>query len=204
MLLLVYASQRCIGTLNMLLLIPRGWAGKRFFYAKMKLLNTVWTYVRCTTYTSNYVSNYVILTGMITRWNPVSTAYDGTPKVLAIPNYLGTINCASQPYERGRNNISRPTSWDNNGKCSCNMLVCIIHHSHIISQCTRPRWFGVRQLVNSDFACYCTTGIRCVHIMYEHTTYTYSQTLTYHQHNTLTNSYTLNTRRLTQDMCVIA
>ena len=68
--------------------------------------------------------------GMVTRWNPVSTAYDGTPKVVAIPNYLGTIRCASQPYERGRSNIPRPTSWSNNGKCSCNLLVCIIHHSH--------------------------------------------------------------------------
>ena len=55
--------------------------------------------------------------GMITRWNPVSTAYDGTPKVLAIPNYLGTINCVTQPYGRGRNHVSRPMSWENNGKC---------------------------------------------------------------------------------------
>ena len=40
-LLLVYASQQCIGTLSMLLLILRGWAGKRFFCLKMKGRNTV-------------------------------------------------------------------------------------------------------------------------------------------------------------------
>lgn len=48
---------------------------------------------------------------MITRWNTVSTEYDGTPKVLAIPNYLGTINCEDQPYERDRRNVDRPTRW---------------------------------------------------------------------------------------------
>ena len=49
--------------------------------------------------------------GMLTRWNPISTEYDGTPKVLAIPNYLGTINCEKQPYERGRTNVDRPVRW---------------------------------------------------------------------------------------------
>ena len=29
--------------------------------------------------------------GMVTSWNKVSTDYDGTSKVLAIPNYLGTM-----------------------------------------------------------------------------------------------------------------
>lgn len=69
--------------------------------------------IRCTT---TYTSNYVFLTGMITRWNPVSSAYDGTPKVLAIPNYLGNIHCAPKPYERDRNQVSRPTSWKSSGK----------------------------------------------------------------------------------------
>ena len=48
---------------------------------------------------------------MITRWHKVSVEYDGTPKVLAIPNYLGTINCEGQPYERDRKNVDRPRRW---------------------------------------------------------------------------------------------
>lgn len=50
--------------------------------------------------------------GMITRWNQVSVKYDGTPKVLAIPNYLGSIYCTERPYERVRNTIPRPTCWE--------------------------------------------------------------------------------------------
>ena len=40
--------------------------------------------------------------GMVTRWNTVTTKYDGTPKVLAIPNYLGEIYCKTHPYKRAR------------------------------------------------------------------------------------------------------
>ena len=82
--------------------------------------------IRCTT---TYTSNYVFLTGMITRWNPVSTAYDGTPKVLAIPNYLGSIHCAPKPYERDRNQVSRPTSWKSSGKSYALSSICLYNLS---------------------------------------------------------------------------
>ena len=49
--------------------------------------------------------------GMLTRWNTVSTKYDGTPKVMAIPNYLGPIRCQEQPYERERR-VVRPSCWE--------------------------------------------------------------------------------------------
>ena len=51
--------------------------------------------------------------GMVTRWNQVSIKYDGTPKVLAIPNFLGSIHCRECPYERVRNVIPRPSCWEN-------------------------------------------------------------------------------------------
>ena len=57
--------------------------------------------------------------GMVTVWNKVSTQYDGTPKVLAIPNYLGVIR-GSHAYDDVRLRAAppgstlrtaRPTTW---------------------------------------------------------------------------------------------
>ena len=56
--------------------------------------------------------------GMITVWNKVTEEYDGTPKVLAIPNYLGVIR-GKHAYDdvRARSRpagkkTTRPTRWN--------------------------------------------------------------------------------------------
>ena len=59
--------------------------------------------------------------GMFTRWNPVSTKYDGTPKVMAIPNYLGPIHCEELPYERERQ-VARPSCWERSDPSPTNVM----------------------------------------------------------------------------------
>ena len=57
--------------------------------------------------------------GMITAWNKVSTIYDGTRKVLAVPNYLGIIrgeyiydDVRSRTRPGGRPSSDLPQSWE--------------------------------------------------------------------------------------------
>ena len=49
--------------------------------------------------------------GMVTIWNKVSTEYDDTPKVMAIPNYLGVIRGKHAYVDVRARSTSRPTSW---------------------------------------------------------------------------------------------
>lgn len=59
--------------------------------------------------------------GMLTRWNTVSTKYDGEPKVMAIPNYLGPIRCEERPYERDRR-VVRPSCWKRSAPSPTNVI----------------------------------------------------------------------------------
>ena len=46
--------------------------------------------------------------GMVTRWNRVTKDYDGSDKVLAIPNNIGVLG---DPRRRRQNAASLPTIW---------------------------------------------------------------------------------------------